>query len=53
MTRDKAKTIERMIMKELCRDSLQDLLEYWCVTESELEFFLERATADLPETEKK
>jgi hypothetical protein len=52
MTRAKAETIERMILKELCRESLADLLEYWGITESELDFYLERAKADLPDVEK-
>lgn len=52
MTRERAEIIERMIMKELCRDSLCDLLEYWGIQLCELEQFMERATIDLPEKEK-
>ena len=51
MTREKAESIEKMIMKELCRDSLTDLLEYWGIQLCELEQFMERATIDLPEKE--
>ena len=52
MTKRKAEAIERMIMKELCRESLTDLLDYWEVSLSELEQFMEQAKADLSENQK-
>lgn len=51
MTRARAELIEKMIMKELSRDSLTDLLDYWGIQLCELEQFMERAIIDLPEKE--
>lgn len=51
MTRTKAEAIEMMIMKELSRDSLSELLDYYNIQLCELEQFMERAKTDLEESE--
>lgn len=43
LTKQKAKTIRRMIEKECCRNSLEELCEYWDITTDEFELFLEYA----------
>ena len=43
--------IEMMIMKELSRDSLSELLDYYGIQLCELEQFMERAKTDLEEDE--
>lgn len=47
MTRTKAEQIEIMIMRELSRDSLSELLDYYDIQLCELEQFMERAKVDL------
>ena len=49
MTKAKAEAIEMMIMKELSRDSLSELLDYYGIQLCELEQFMERAKTDLEE----
>lgn len=49
MDRTKAEQIEMMIMKELSRDSLSELLDYYGIQLCELEQFMERAKTDSEE----
>lgn len=51
MDKTKAEAIEMMIMKELSRDCLTELLDYYGIQLCELEQFMERAKADLEEIE--
>ena len=52
MTRTKAEQIEMMIMKELSRDSLSELLDYYGIQLCELEQFMEQAKTDLEKSKR-
>lgn len=52
MTKSKTKRIYNMIYKEICRDSMQELCEYWGVSEMDVDEFMEialKAAADKQE----
>ena len=40
MTKSKAKRIYNMIYKEICRDSMRELCEYWGVSEMDVDEFM-------------
>lgn len=43
LTESKARKVMHMIEKECCRNSLEELCEYWDVTVDEFDLFLEYA----------
>lgn len=43
MTKSKAKRIYNMIYKEICRNSMRELCEWWGVSECDVDEFMETA----------